>query len=103
MSEPTPEQEAALQALADGAKAYQEFLDCLKQEEEEYWASLSTDQQLMAFCAVVRRLTQGELVEQRSYRGILYDVFGFGLEAYSRSQNAGFIELHNAIETDDGK
>lgn len=84
-------------------KMFDKLFDELKREEEEFWATLSPEQQLLVFCAVVRRLNKGELQEQRSYRGILYDVFGFGPESYARAQHAGFLALHNSIEVDDKK
>lgn len=84
-------------------EAYENAMKECEREEEDFWNSLSKEQQLLAFCAVTRRLKRGELDEQQSYRGILYGVFGFGMESYTRAQNAGFIELHNSIVVDDGK
>ena len=81
-------------------EATRQFENAFKELEtlqEAYWASLTKEQQLDAFCAVVRRLSQGELDQGRSYRGVLYDVFGFGPEAYSAAQMAGYLELHNCI------
>ena len=69
----------------------------LEKLQEEYWASLTKEQQLDAFCSVMRRLHRGELVEGRSYRGVLYDVFDFGPESYAAAQMAGYLELHNCI------
>ena len=69
----------------------------LETQQEEYWAGLTKDQQLDLFCCVVRRLVKGEIVDNRSYRGILYDTFGWGPEAYAVAQMAGYINLHNAI------
>jgi alanyl-tRNA synthetase len=69
----------------------------LEKEQEEFWNSLSKEDQLKAFCAVMRRLVQGELVDQRSYRGVLYDTFGFGLESYLQAQLAGYMAIHNSI------
>lgn len=100
----TSEQEkAALQELADSAQEYQKVLDDMTREEEDYWVMLTREQQLIAFCAVVRRLKKGELDDQRSYRGVLYDTFGFGMESYVRALNAGFMDLHNSIVVDDNK
>jgi hypothetical protein len=42
-------------------------------------------------------LCQGELDEKRSYRGVLYGIFGWGPEAYAAAQHAGFLGLHNSI------
>ena len=36
-----------------------------------------------------------------SYRGLLYDKFGFGPEAYSLGCDSGMFALHNAISTPD--
>ena len=80
--------------------AYGKIMKQIEQEQEEYWNSLSKDDQLKAFCAVVRRIVQGELRDKGSYRWVLYDVFGFGPEAYVRGMDCGFMALHNAIVTD---
>lgn len=86
-----------LEQLQDHFKV---IMDEMEQEQEQYWASLSPHQQLLAFCAVVRRICRGELVEARSYRGVLYSVFGWGPEAYMPAQLAGYLELHNSIMQD---
>ena len=80
--------------------AYGKIMKQIEQEQEEYWNSLSKDDQLKAFCAVVRRIVQGELRDKGSYRWVLYDVFGFGPEAYVRGMDCGFMALHNAIVPD---
>lgn len=69
--------------------------------EEEVWESLDKETQLDVFCAVIRKLHKGEIEDNQSYRGILYDVFGFDLDSYVRAQCAGFLELHNAIMSKD--
>ena len=69
----------------------------MEDEQEQYWNSLSKEQQLNAFCAVVRRIYKGELEDNGTYRYILYNIFGFGPEAYVQAQIAGFLSLHNAI------
>lgn len=87
-----------LEGLEELSKIFNEAMDSLEREQEEYWNSLSKEDQLKAFCAVVRRIHKAELVEDRSYRGVLYDTFGFGPEAYAQAQCAGFLDLHNSIE-----
>lgn len=81
----------------DVRDVFQRAMEQLRQDDERFWNDLTQEQQLMAFCSVVRRLVQAEIHEGRSYRGTLYDTFGFDLDAYARAQNAGFVELHNAI------
>lgn len=88
----------ALDKIADFSQALDEAICEIKNNEEAYWASLSVDQQMAAFNCVIRRLYDGEINQQRSYRGMLYDVFGFGPDAYVRAQMAGFMEIHNAIK-----
>lgn len=69
----------------------------IEDESEKYWNSLTKEQQLDVFCAVVRRIYDGEVDHPRSYRGVLYDIFGFGPEAYAQAQMAGYLTLHNLI------
>jgi hypothetical protein len=76
---------------------FTEVMEAIRQDREQFWASLSKDQQLKAFCAVVERLAEAELDEQLTYRGVLYEKFGFGPDAYVRSQMSGLLRLHNSI------
>jgi hypothetical protein len=93
--------EEALVKMASFSQAFNDAMEGIKNEEEDYWKSLTVDQQMAAFNCVIRRLYDGEINEQRSYRGVLYDVFGFGPESYARAQMAGFLAIHNAIHTID--
>ena len=87
-----------LQTLTELSEQFNAWMKDVENQQEEYWNSLTKDQQLMAFCAVVRRIKKGELDEKGSYRYILYQVFGFGEESYIQAQDAGFLELHNSIQ-----
>lgn len=71
--------------------------ETFEQEEEQYWNQLTKDEQLLAFCAVVRRICKGDLVERGSYRHVLYDTFQFGPDSYMRAQLAGYLEVHNIL------
>ena len=79
---------------------YNEAMKSIEVQQEAYWNSLSKDDQLKAFCAVVRRIVQAELHDKGTYRWALYDVFGFGPEAYTQGMDCGFMALHNAIYAD---
>jgi hypothetical protein len=81
----------------DASNAFVEAMKQIEDEEEEFWSKLTEEEQLKAFCCVVRRIHKGELVDDRSYRGVLYDVFEFGPESYVRAQMAGYLDIHNAI------
>jgi hypothetical protein len=64
---------------------------------DEYWDNLSYDDKLKAFYSVVKRIVKGDIEENRSYRGVLYDVFGFDADAYGIGMEAGYLSLHNSI------
>ena len=68
---------------------------------DEYWDNLSYDDQLKAFYSVVKRIVKGDIEENRSYRGVLYDVFGFDAAAYSIGMECGYMALHNSIVSKD--
>jgi hypothetical protein len=87
-----------LYALAD---VYKKTQEAIREQQEQFWNSFTKQQQLDLFCAVVRRIYQAEIVERRSYRGTLYDVFGFDADAYGLAIEAGYITLHNSICFDD--
>jgi hypothetical protein len=76
---------------------FKQWEDGFVAERLDFWNSLTQDQQLLAFCEVVSRLVQGELVDKKSYRGVLYDTFEFGIDSYVTAQISGFLELHNSI------
>lgn len=83
-----------------------DFNKAMKQvenDEEAYWNSLSKEQQLCCFNSVCRRIVQGDIKDKGTYRYVLYDVFGFGMEAYARAQMAGYLEIHNSIFTSENE
>lgn len=95
---PTPEEvEAAMEEWRKFGEQFRKAMDEIEQDSEAYWNGLSQEDQLKVFCAVSRRIYKGELVDRRSYRGVLYDVFGFGPEAYAPAQCANYLEIHNAL------
>jgi hypothetical protein len=49
----------------------------------------------------VRRIHKGEVEDRGSYRHVLYSVFGFGPEAYTLAQGAGYLDIHNSIVSDE--
>jgi hypothetical protein len=94
-------QENAMHALQELGKVFNEAMNKLEVKQENYWNSLTKEQQLDAFCAVVRRIYRGEIEENGSYRYVLYNVFGFGPEAYAPAQMAGYLAIHNQIFGED--
>lgn len=84
-------------ALEEVSRTFNEAMKAHEDRSEQYYNSLTKEQQLDAFCAISRRIYRGEIEEQGSYRYVLYDVFGFGPEAYAQAQCAGYLALHNSI------
>ena len=75
-----------------------EVADQLELDADEFWNGLTAEQRKQAFYAVVKKIHQGEIVDQGSYRHVLYDVFSFDQAMYSVGMECGFLELHNAIK-----
>ena len=96
MSDEIKKQEV-MDALHESGNEFAKAMDAYQQMANSYYSSLEPEEQLWAFCAIVEKLCKGELDEGRSYRGILYDTFGWGPEAYAAAQCAGFLGLHNSI------
>jgi hypothetical protein len=90
---------SALDALHEFGNMFQDAMEQIEKEEESWWSSLTEDQQISALCCVSRRIHKGDIEENGSYRYVLYNVFGFGPEAYARAQMAGYLAIHNAIVT----
>jgi len=86
----SPEWQKASNTFRLAAEQYQKECDDL-------WNSLPYDDRLKLFCAVSSLIYKGEIEEQGTYRYVLYDVFGFGPDAYAAAQCAGYLSIHNAI------
>lgn len=68
------------------------------EEADNAWDVLSEEQQQQMFYSVMKRLYQHRVLEGRSYRGTLYDGFGFSRgRAYSMGMECNFFDLHNMI------
>lgn len=80
--------------------AFQKFEQAFAEERAAFFNCLTKEQQLLVFCEVVHKLVNSELIERRSYRGVLYEEFGFDTDSYAKAQISGFLELHNSIEAE---
>lgn len=89
------------QALADLSKLYNEGRTNYNTEADAWWDKLAYEDKLLAFYSVVKRIHDGDIKQQGSYRYVLYDVFGFGPDAYALGMDCGYMTLHNAIKTDE--
>jgi hypothetical protein len=66
-------------------------------ENDAWWSGLSEQEREDAFYAVVKRIYKGEIIDQGSYRYVLYDIFGFDASMYIRGMDCGYMNIHNAI------
>ena len=96
MTEEIKKQEV-MDQLHETGNAFAKAMDEYQQMANSYYSGLEPEEQLWAFCSIVENLSKGELDENRSYRGILYETFGWGPESYAAAQCAGFLGLHNSI------
>lgn len=87
-----------LETQENFAKAMQEGAERFDEQSDMFWNSLSYEQKLNAFHSVCKRIYQGDVVDQRSYRGVLYSVFGFGLDSYLVGMECNYMDLHNYIQ-----
>lgn len=91
------EKQEVMDALHESGREFAKAANEYQSMCQTYYSGLEPEEQLMAFCAIVEKLCEGELDQGRSYRGVLYETFGWGPEAYAAAQCAGFLGLHNAI------
>jgi hypothetical protein len=59
------------------------------------------DNQLLLFFYITNVIFENYFKDNGSYRGLLYNKFGFGPEAYSLGMDSGMFALHNSISTPD--
>lgn len=83
--------------MTELSKVFEEIRLQQEKEANDYWNSLSYDDKCNAFHAVVSRIVQGEIKQKGSYRYVLYDIFEFEADMYSRGMDCGFMALHNSI------
>ena len=82
-------------------KIQEEALEQYTQKAKEYFESLEMNNQLLLFFHITNTIYANYFEDNSSYRGLLYDKFGFGPEAYSLGMDSGMFALHNAISTPD--
>ena len=90
------------------SEEYQQFLKAevnaeldYKNKAKAYFESLDTDTKLLLFYHITNTIFQNYFTDKGSYRGLLYDKFEFGPEAYGLGYSSGMFAIHNAIYTPD--
>ena len=82
-------------------KIQEEALEQYTQKAKEYFESLEMDNRLLLFFHITNTIYANYFEDNSSYRGLLYDKFGFGPESYSIGMDSGMFAVHNAISTPD--
>ena len=82
-------------------KAEEESQELYTQKAKEYFDSLEMDNQLLLFFHITNTIHKTYFKDNSSYRGLLYDKFGFGPESYSLGMDSGMFDIHNSISTPD--
>jgi hypothetical protein len=93
------ERSKILAVLAEFGEILQEEEAKYAEETDTWWYNLSQEDRERAFFSVVKRIVQGELRDKTTYRGVLYNTFGFDEGSYLMGMSCGFMELHNSIYT----
>ena len=91
------EQEKALQGLSDISQQFEKARLEREAENDAWWNGLTEKEREDAFYAVCKRIHKGDLVDNGSYRYVLYDTFGFDHGMYVDGMNCGYMAIHNAI------
>ena len=68
-----------------------------KVKAKEYFKSLSEDNQLLMFFHVTNTIFENYYTDKGSYRGLLYDKFGFSTDSYSLGMDSGMFAIHNDL------
>jgi|688.fasta_scaffold75310_2 hypothetical protein len=80
-------------------KIQEEALEQYEQKAKEYFQSLEVENQHLLFFHITNTIFQNYFKDNGSYRGLIYDKFNFGPEAYSLGMDSGMFTLHNSIST----
>lgn len=89
--------ESLEELLIPASEEFQKAREEYEAENDSWWNGLSEEEREHAFYAVVKRIHQGDVVDQGSYRYVLYDVFGFDPGMYGAGMSCGYMDIHNLI------
>ena len=86
-----------LDDLAEFTQIYRDARQKYDIESEQYWDSVSYEDKLKAFYIVTKRIHKGDIIDNGSYRYVLYEVFGFDMDSYLVGMDSGYLNIHNNI------
>jgi len=80
----------------EASKAFKELEENMLKEGKEVWESLDYDKRLALMCYISKILHE-HACEGGTYRYLIYEKFGFDLDAYVPLQLCGLLAIHNLI------
>ena len=89
--------EAALITLAELGEEMERGRKLYEHDNDTWWNGLTEKEREDAFYAVCKRIHEGDMIQNGSYRYVLYDVFGFDAGMYGAGMDCGYMAIHNAI------
>lgn len=72
-------------------------LDKYANESKHLFESLPYEEKLKIFFHITKTIYNAELVENCTYRTVLYDKFGFDTDSYTIGMDSGFMYIHNSL------
>jgi hypothetical protein len=94
------EKKTLLEQVSELSETWNEQADQYESACNQFWDALPYDDKLMAFYSVCKRIHKGDIIDNGSYRYVLYEIFGFEPDAYMIGMECNYMEIHNSIVTD---
>lgn len=91
------DREKALDKLAELSQEFEKARKVYEHDLDTWWNGLTEQERQDAFYAVCKRIHKGDIVDNGSYRYVLYDTFRFDPGMYSAGMDCGYMAIHNAI------
>ena len=82
--------------LKEASRIFREMLEDDMERAQNWWSTLTYDQKLWAVMVVSHILLE-HASEGGTYRYLIYDRFGFDVDAYAPLQWSGLLSIHNLI------
>ena len=91
------DKEKALQELSDLGQEMEAARVRFESKVDAWWDKLTEQEREWAFYSVCKRIHKGDIVDNGSYRYVLYQTFGFDHGMYVNGMDCGYMAIHNAI------
>lgn len=76
---------------------YVKAMEQYEREAMQFWEGLDDEDKERAFYHVCKKIHNGDVKANGSYRYVLYDVFGFDEGMYGLGMDCGYMDIHNLI------